>query len=169
MFQIGDKVTTKNYGVCIIKDIEKKTFNNEIKEYFVLDALFKNAHTNTMKIYILKDKAAEQMRPVLSKDEVLKLIDGFNELEDIKIVEFRARRNTFEELYKTGDIKKHCQLIKSLYVLDLEFKTKSKTLPYKDREYFEKLKTTVYDEFANALEITPGEVEILIGKKVQNK
>lgn len=59
MFQIGDKVTTKNYGVCIIKDIEKKTFNNEIKEYFVLDALFKNAHTNTMKIYILKDKAAE--------------------------------------------------------------------------------------------------------------
>lgn len=64
------------------------------------------------------------MRPVLSKDEVLKLIDGFNELEDIKIVEFRARRNTFEELYKTGDIKNIVSLLNHYMFLIWNLKLK---------------------------------------------
>lgn len=166
MFKVGDKVTTKNYGVCIISAIEEKKFGDALKVYYALDNLYKASNKTTLKVFIPVDKAEEQMRHVLSKGDVLTLIDSFDAMQDIKITEFRARRNAFEELYRTGDIEKHCQLIKSLYLLDLEFKTKSKTLPYKDKEYFEKLKNTVYDEFANALDISPEEVEIFIGKKL---
>lgn len=168
MFKIGDKVTTKNYGVCVIETIEERVFGTEKKQYFVLGSLYENLFLSNVKIYILIDKAEEQMRHVLSKADVLSLIETFNDIEPIVISEFRARRNVFEELYKTGDIEKHCQLIKSLYLMDYELRSKKKTLSIKDKEYFEKIKKFVYDEFANALEISPQEVESFVNEKMDN-
>lgn len=159
MFKISDKVTTRNYGVCVIENIVERSFGGELKKYYTLETLYKTNPKASMKVHIPFERAEEQMRHVLDKKAVLDLISTFDSIKTIEIKDAKIRKNVFEELYKTGDIEKHCQLIKSLYLLDIDLKTRSKLLPYRDKEYFEKLKATVYHEFANALCMDPNEVE----------
>ena len=67
----------------------------------------------------------------------------------------------FEEVYKSGDVKGLCQLVKLLYA-EPDFFAKPMSLT--DKNFLLKIKTHVFDEFAVALELLPNEAEEYVKK-----
>ena len=151
MFEIGQKVVSKNSGVCIINHKELKNFGIGEQEYLVLEPYFKTG-TGTSKIYIPEAKAEEQLRGLLDKNEVMTIIKKMGMIEKIWYTDPKIRRQKFEEIYRTGDVLSICQLIKSLYAQSEIMKQQKKTLSMVDREFLDKFVKDIHEEFAIVLD-----------------
>ncbi len=157
MFNIGQIVVVKNSGVCSIVSKEKMNFGMGETEYFVLKPYFSNA--NSTKLYIPEDKAVLNLRELVSREQVINLINSMPGINKVWYNDSKIRKQKFEEMYKSGDLKLLCQLVKSLYLQNEELKLNKKTLSIIDREFLDKIQAEIYQEFAVALQIKPEEVE----------
>ena len=68
----------------------------------------------------------------------------------------KKRKQMFESIYQSGDIKGICQLVKLLYVEPTFF---AKPMSLTDKNFLNRIRTNLFDEFAVALQIKPTEVE----------
>jgi len=165
MFKIGQIVVTKNSGVCQIVSEEEINFGVGNKKYFILKPYFLNDDKGT-KIFIPYDNAELNIRNLLNKNEVLDLINSIPQIEKIWITDPKMRRIKFEEIYKSGDLKKIFQIVKSLYIQNEELKENKKTLSMLDREFFIKLQNDIYQEFAVILDKNISEIENFVLSKM---
>lgn len=164
IMEIGDIVVTKNSGVCRIVAREEKNFGIGPKPYLILKPYFAK-DTDQTKIYIPADNDS-LIRPLMKKEEILKVIDAMPSLEKIWYSDQKVRKMKFEEIYKSGDIYQICQMIKSLYLHNEELKLTKHTLSMLDREYLNKLRDGIYQEFAVALGISCQEVDEYIAERI---
>ena len=68
MYKIGDYVVHNGHGVCTILD---EVFNQTLnKEFYKLETVH-----NKMSIMMPKDKTSEFLRPILSKEEIIRQIN----------------------------------------------------------------------------------------------
>lgn len=167
MFEIGQAVVTKNSGVCKISGKEEKDFGAGSKCYYVLKPYF-GADGDTTKVYIPEDRLDVNLRPVMEKNKVIDLIDSMPTIEKLWYSDPKIRKLRFEEIYKSGDLSKICQLVKSLYLQSQELKVARRTLSMLDREFLVKLQNDIYQEFAVALDLSPSEVERFISARIEN-
>lgn len=166
MFKVGKAVVTRSAGVCKIIAVENHDFGIGEQPYFVLTPLFpKNA--NATKTFVPESKAEMSLRPVVKKADVLKIINSMPSIEKIWYSDPKIRRTKFEEIYKSGDLLKICQIIKSLFLQKEELKTNKRTLSMLDHEFLLKLRNDINEEFAVALKITPAEVDKMISEKME--
>lgn len=161
---IGDIVVTKDSGVCKIIDKEIKDFGIGPKTYLILRPYFAK-ETDQSKIFIPEDNK-NLIRPVMKKEEVLKVIDNIPLLESVWYTDQKIRRLKFEEMYRTGDVNKICQLIKTLVNRNEELKLSKHTLSMLDKEFLDKLKEGICQEFAIALNMPFESIESFIAEKV---
>ncbi len=159
MFKISDIVATKNSGVCKIIKEETFDFGKGEISYFTLEPLFKERNKRSLVIRIPKDRAEELMRHVLTKKQTIELISSLPSIEPLLIFDARLRKQSFAELYQSGDLKMQIRLIKSLYLISKELQNEKKHLSSQEKEYFSSLVSNVNDEFANALGIQPEAVD----------
>lgn len=167
MFEIGQVVVTKNSGVCKILGKEEKDFGAGIKCYYVLKPYF-SADEDTTKVFIPEDRLDVNLRPVMEKEKVIGLIDSMPGIEKLWFSDPKIRRIKFEEIYKSGDLSKICQLVKSLYLQSQELRVAKKTLSMLDREFLMKLQNDIYQEFAVVLNLSPNEVENFISARIES-
>ena len=80
-------------------------------------------------------------------------------MERIWINDAKARKLMFEQIYHSGDMRSLCQLVKLLYA-EPEFFSKPMSLT--DKNFLNKIRTNIFDEFAVSLEIEPKEIEEFI-------
>lgn len=165
MIKIGEIVVTKNAGVCKIITEEEMNFGAGPKKYYILRPVF--AKDQTSKVYIPSDQE-NLFRPLMNKEEILKVIDTMPKMEKIWYTDQKERKSKFEEIYRRGNIYEICQLVKSLYMHNEELKLAKHTLSMLDRDYLNKLKEGVYQEFALALNIPYDEVDNFIEKRINN-
>lgn len=163
MIKIGQIVVTKNSGVCKIITEEEMNFGAGIKKYYVLRPVF--AKDQSSKVYIPADQNG-LLRPLMKKEEILDVIDTMPKMEKIWFNDQKERRSKFDEIYRRGNIYEICQLVKSLYLHNEELKLSKHTLSMLDREYLNKLKEGVYQEFSLALDIPYEEVDNYIEKRI---
>lgn len=168
MFEIGQNVVSKNSGVCKIVDKERKDFGIGEQMYFILEPCFR-ADSALSKVYIPEKSAETQLRYVMEKQEVLSLIGTLSSLERLWYADPKIRRQKFEEIYKSGNIQKICQLIKSLYLQNEEMKKLKKTLSMLDRDFLDKLQKDINEEFAIALDMDLAEVPSFINRQMQTQ
>lgn len=168
MFEIGQKVVSKNSGVCIIDHKEMKNFGIGEQMYLVLEPYFKTG-TGTSKIYIPEIKAAEQLRELLDKKEVMSIIQKMGSIERVWYTDPKIRRQKFEEIYRKGDVLSICQLIKSLYTQNEIMKQQKKTLSMVDREFLDKFVKDIHEEFAIVLDMDIQEIPKFISSYTKEK
>lgn len=161
MFQINDIVIHKSAGACVVKNIVVENFGTGEKKYYLLAPKFPNKVNKLLEIYLPVEKENEQIRKPMPKSAILSLISTFSSLEVEWISDAKTRKQTFEKIYHSGDIRNFCKLVKLLYV---EPTFLSKPMSLTDKNFLLKIKTLIFDEFAVALEIQPEEVDEYIKK-----
>lgn len=166
MFEIGHKVFSKNSGVCVIVSKELKNFGIGEQVYFVLEPFF-NKKNDTSKLYVPEQKANEQLRGLLDKEKVLKLVDMMKSCERIWYSDPKIRKQKFQEIYTSGDLEKICQLIKSLHMQNEEMKQVKKTLSMIDREFLDKMEKDIHEEFSLALDIEVNMVPEFLASQIE--
>lgn len=151
MFKVGQNVYSQTSGVCVISSIEEKNFGvGEIK-YFVLESIFKK---QTSKTYIPVDKADVQLRTLITKNEAKKLLKYIAKAEKVWENDPKQRRQMFEDMYKSKDLKSRYQLIKSLHLQNEELKKQKKSLSMLDKDFFDKIQRDIVEELSLVLEVS---------------
>ena len=78
----------------------------------------------------------------------------------------KVRRQKFEDMYKSKDLKTICQLIKSLYLQNEELKKIKKSLSMLDKDFLDKLQTDIIEEMSLVFEISLEESKELLEKSL---
>lgn len=159
MFKVNDYVIYNTMGVCKIIDIRKEEDinHNEIDHYFLEPAYESNL---TIKTPVNNPKMF--MRNILKKEDVLSLIESFDEQETNWIEDDRKRNEKFKAALKNGKCEDWVKLVKTIYEEKREKSAVGKRLMKVDEEIMRAAEKNLYEEFAIALNITPEEVESFI-------
>lgn len=155
MFKVNDYVVYGATGVCQIIDIRKEeyTSNNEA-EYYVLQPVY----NNNLTIKTPVNNPNPFMRPIITKDDILSLIEMMPEIEPVLIDNWKQRSDQFKAALKTGKVEEWIKIIRTLY---LEKKAKSaanKNLTKTDEGIMNDAEKQLNEEFAISLNIPPDEV-----------
>jgi CarD family transcriptional regulator len=165
MFKVNDHIAYNSTGVYIIIDIRKeRDINGNYTEYYVLKPAFNN--NITIKTPVHNSKVL--MRNILTKDEVLALIDAMPEKESIWIKNDRQRYQNFKAALRTGESEEWVKLIKTIYLEKQEKTEQGKKLTKPDEYIMEAAEKNLYEEFAVVLNISPNEVISYILKRISS-
>ena len=66
----------------------------------------------------------------------------------------KQRRQMFEDMYKSKDLKSRYQLIKSLHLQNEELKKQKKSLSMLDKDFFDKIQRDIVEELSLVLEVS---------------
>ena len=164
MFQVNDIVRYGMNGVCRISEAVLRAVGNEQKEYFVL----RPVHDERSTLFVPLDNAVlmGKMQPVLSKDQVLQLIDQMPAMQQEWIVDENQRRSTFREMMVCEDRLQLIGMIKVIYERERVLREQGKKLRLDDEKALRTAEKLLYDEFALALEMQPDQVLSYIKEKL---
>lgn len=117
MFAAGDRVVYPLHGGAIIKDIEQRNENGEVKEYFVLQMLFDKMIISVPvcsaeKVgirFIVDDSQLEDVVAVLQETP---------DLKSVKSISWNRRFHIYMDKIKTGDILEVAKVFKILVTLE---------------------------------------------------
>ena len=164
MFYIGQSVYTKNSGVCKIVAQEEKDFGIGARNYFVLESVYPKGPNTQTKTFISETTASNQMRELIGKEEAKRWSEYLKSAEKIWINDAKLRKQKFDEIYKLGNIKDICCLIKSLYLQNEELKSQKKTLSMYEKEFLDKMIRDLLEELSLVLECTIEALKIELDK-----
>ena len=155
MYKIGDYVVHNGHGVCTILD---ETFNETMnKSFFKLETIH-----NKMSIMMPKDKTDAFLRPILSKDEIIKAInEGINYSKEYN-KDNKERKNEFQELVTSNNINDTIKLLRFLYQLSIDKKKEKKTLGSFDSQFLQQAERKLFNELAISANISKEEAHLYI-------
>ncbi len=166
MYQVGSTVIYKNDGVCKITEIIVRTFREKEIEYYVLNPV----HNHNAEILVPKNNSdlVGKMRKVLTKDEIIQIIEAMPNEEEIWISNETDRKEKYREILTSGDRSELVRLIKTLYIHKQNQKQCGRKLHLADEKILRDAEKMLYDEFAYVLEIEPEDVLGYITAKLGN-
>lgn len=164
MFKIGDLVVYGGEGVCKVEDIGIPDIFEESqnKKYYTLSPLYRQG-----KIYTPVDTKIF-MRPVISKDEAMDLIEMMPDI-DGEIYENRNVRilsEHYQEKIQSHNCVDLVKTIKDIYAKRMLMNSRGKKLGQVDEKFFRKAEDLLYGEFAVALDESRENVKNLIMKEI---
>jgi len=155
VYQIGDHVVYNSVGVCRIVDICCRDFGEgSDSEYFVLETVY----GHSMTVYIPTDNYEDSLRPLLTREELLSLIQTLPDIDEEWIADNSTRKEFFQHAILSRDQSEIIRMIKLLYARREELKDKGKRLPFSDAEAMKEAEKLLTNEFAFVLGIEPDEV-----------
>ena len=165
MFEIGDLIMYGARGVCRVKEITELDWDAACKgrEYYVLEPLF-----NSNMIYVPVDNQKVYMRPVMSKQEVLDLIDS---MPDVEYESFKARSIQQLSRYYQSAIDSHdsselIKLTKFIHMKKVAADENNKQLGQIDVRYMTHAENLLFGEIAAVLDIPREDVESFIEDRI---
>lgn len=163
MYQIGSLIMYGSTGVCKVKDITTMNWQDEEKEYYVLEPVYQNGV-----IYAPCDNEKVSIRPVISEEEAKKYID---EIPNMHTEIFPS--NSMQQLTKhyQSMIDRHTVIdlllmTKSIYMKKIAAMKENKSLGQIDKKFMKRAEELLYGELAVALDIPVSEVEGYIQKRL---
>ena len=164
MYSVNEKIHYGGSGVCVIQEIATMRFGRTREKYYVLKPVYQNSSV----IYVPVENAAlvSKMRPVLSREEVDRLIDGMPEIPTAWEEDPQARKASFEALLRSNECRSLIILIKTLHAQKKRRQADGKALHVSDETFLREAQRLLYDEFAGALEIQPAQVHAYIQSKL---
>lgn len=153
MYKIGDFVVHSGHGLCSITEVA----SNAEKPFYRLET-----YHNKMSIMMPFEKAVLYLRPILSKQEILKEIEGSVLLSSDYVKDNKERRMIFQQLIISNDIKDTLHLLKMLYRISEDKKLEKKTLGSFDTQFLQQAERKLFNEVEIATGMNKSEVQALI-------
>ncbi len=151
-------------GVCRVEDICIRDYGAGKKEYYVLQPVYDMR--SSLSIPVDSPAFASRARELLSKDEVLNIIDTLPNTDAEWIRDDKERVEVFKNLLEGGVRKDIATLIRTLYLHKKELAEKGKKLRSSDEAIMQRAEKLLYGEFAWVLEIDPKEVISYIRERI---
>ena len=167
MFGKGDYIVYGTTGVCQVRDITAMSQGeggNE-KLYYVLEPV----GVAGSRIMTPVEGNKSILRPIVSREEAYRLIDGIREVDQLRIADDKQREFMSKEALKTCDCRKWIGIIKTLHFRKKDRLARGKRLTEVDERYLKKAKENLYRELSIPLEIPAGEVEKFITERMEGR
>ena len=145
MYKINDYVVYRT-TVCQITEIKQNYFND--LTYYQLEPI----EETTLVLHVSVNNPAGYLRPVISKKEAVSMIVNMDQTELIP-----GNANQLESSYKMCMAKGTLEDLMRVYMTSnkriCERKVAGKKVLERDRNYYERAKKCLYDEFSIALKL----------------
>ena len=146
LYNIGDAVMYRRYGVCRVIAIENQSFGDTQMLYFSLEPVFAAKTKFFVPSNIAQDLS--MVRPVFTKVELEKLIEKVNTTELSWENDTKQRIAHFEEIVQKGTAEAITSLFKLLISHKKDQKEMGKTFLDVDKRVLFTVERLVTDEFA---------------------
>ena len=157
-YTVGERVVYGGSGVCSIDDIRDISFYHERpKKYYVLKPMFVK-QASTVYVPFDNEKLTAKIKPVISKDEAIELIDAMGQDDCEWIDDRNQRKDKFNDLLSNGTRKEIIDLISMITKHKESLAEEGKVLNMQDEKILAEAERRMNAEFAVALDMRPDEV-----------
>lgn len=165
LFNKGEYIVYGTTGVCRVRDITAMSTDGSGKEklYYVLEPV----GVSGSRIMTPVEGNKSILRPILSRDEAYRLIDGIQDVDQLWITDDKQRESKYKEALKTCDCREWIGIIKTLHFRKKDRLARGKRLTEVDERYLKKAKENLYRELSIPLEIPAEEVETFIAERIE--
>lgn len=165
MYSVNEKIHYGGSGVCVIQEIISMRVGRTREKYYVLKPVYQNS--SLIYVPVENPTLVAKMRPVLSREEVERLIADFNEIPTAWEEDPQARKASFDALLRSNQCRNLIVLIKTLNAHKELRQADGKTLHVADETFLREAKRLLYDEFAGALDLQPAQIPDYIQKRLE--
>ncbi len=165
MHRIGDKVMYGASGVMTIVDIREESIGDVSRRYYVLRPTLSKSESFTF-VPADNEKLASNMRPLLTKDEIMAFLRGANNITPVEwIKENRRRQDFFKKIMESGDREQMIAMILAIEANASRREAEGKECFLSDENAKQKAKRLLYSEVAVVLGIPEEEVGAFVKKE----
>ncbi len=166
-FEKGNYVSYKNQGICQILDMETQTLGQEEYLYYKLKPIAETTST----YYVPADKADVMLREILTKEEIMKLIDAMasDKGEEVWLDNRRERRERYAQILKGDDQKAIIHLLSTLFLRKRSVEKDGKRLSSMDDAVMKNAEKLVFQEFGFVLHMDEDSLRQFIDQRIQEK
>lgn len=151
MFEKGERIIYGSSGVCEVVDISMMDMSGarQGRLYYTLIPIY----TNGSKIYTPVDNTKIVMRKLLSKGEVISLIDQIPDIEPLWIQDEKKREEVYKAALQTCSFEGMIRIIKTLYRRQRVRVEHGKRLASLDERYMKLAEDSLYGELSISLDM----------------
>ena len=164
MYHVNDRIHYGGSGVCTVQDITTMRFGRTREQYYVLKPLHQNA--SVIYVPVNNEALTAKMRPVITQEEVTRLIEQMPAIETVWTDDIQERKATFDTLLRNNNCTDLIKIIKTLFQQKKRRQAIGKALHVSDENYLREAQRLLYDEIAGVMGINPNEVNAYIMARV---
>lgn len=163
MYQIGDYIVYGSNGVCVVDDIGSMDVPGIPKDrvYYTLRPCYLKGST----IFTPADNQKVIMRPILTREEALALVDEIGDIECLWVADEKKREQLYKEAVGTCECRELVKIIKTIYQRQQERLAEGKKITFRDEKYFSMAEDNLYGELALSLGMDKDEVKDFITER----
>jgi CarD family transcriptional regulator len=151
MFQINEYVVYSNLGICQIREVRPARLGGAEPVCYVLKPLANP--TSILYVPIDSEALLARIRPVLTRTEILALIEDMPAAEALGSRDERERSRDFMARVQSGDCRELIRVVRTLHLEKARKREHGKGLTTTDAKLMAQAENLLYDEFAFALGI----------------
>ena len=165
MFQTGDYIVYGSRGVCRVDKIGPLDFSGHEKGklYYTLLPYYVEGSI----VYVPVEANSAIMRPIMTKEEALALIDEIPQIEELWINDERSRETAYKEAVKSCDNRELIRIIKTIYQRGKSRMAAGKRMTVADNKYFKMAEDNLYAELAVTLSMSRDEAKDFVTEHVK--
>ena len=165
MFDMGTMLVHPTYGVCEVVHIGKFDMKNvkDDRLYYTLVPLY----DSKSKLFIPTDSESIGLRPVMTKESALELVESLPDMEPIAVQNEKEREKVFKEMIRNGNCEDISRIIKPRYLRRKARLAAGKKAVALDEKYLFMAREQLYGELAVSLGIEKNGVEDYITRKIE--
>ncbi|GLC82693.1 CarD family transcriptional regulator [Lacrimispora brassicae] len=166
MYQVGDYIVFGSKGICRVGSVGTLDMAgiSKNKIYYTLYPYFKKGG----KVYTPVDNDKVIMRPVITKEEALALIDDIKNIDSLWGADEKRREFEYKEALKKCDCRELARIIKTIYLRKQSRLMDGKKLTSVDTKYFQLAEDNFYAELAVSLNMEVEAVKEFVISRVEN-
>lgn len=165
MYQVGERIVYGETGVCEVAAITERTVaSGQKKPCYTLKPLYQ-----TCTIYTPVDNTKVFMRPVISRDEALRLVSLIPSMQ-AQAYHSRVQREIvehYESALQTHECEDLIELTMSIYAKKQEAISQNRRVSAVDERFMRRAEDLLFGELAVALEIPREDVADYISRQIQ--
>lgn len=165
MFEIGELIIYGGNGVCRVEKIGPidTGMGTKGRMYYTLNPL-KNKDS---RIFTPVDNEKVIMRPTMTKEDALALIDQIQNVETLWIGDERRRETEYKEAVRKCDCREYVKIIKTIYLRKEARLADGKKVTAVDERYYAIAEENLYGELAVALGMDRDQTKIFVEQRVK--
>ncbi|HJC47524.1 MAG TPA: CarD family transcriptional regulator [Candidatus Lachnoclostridium pullistercoris] len=164
MFQAGDVIVCGSHGVCRVEKVGpiSSAAADRDRIYYTLKPLYERGSV----VFTPVDNQKMVIRPVISREEALRLIDGMRDAEGLGIQDEKKREEGYKEALKTCRAEELVRMMKTIYARGRSRAARGKKATDADSRYLKLAEDYLFGELAVSLDLDRDQVKAFIRERI---
>ena len=164
MFQAGDVIVCGTHGVCRVEKVGplSSAVADRDRLYYTLKPLYERGSV----VFTPVDNEKMVIRPVISREEALRLIDGIRDAEALGIEDERKREENYKTALKSCRAEELVKMIKTINARKRSRAARGKKAPDADSRYVKLAEDYLYGELAISLDLERDQVKAFVRERI---